>query len=588
MAIRIFDQTVGQTAGIPIVTTGKGLITNDGLEAYAQMVVSASGSGLTGDAAGEGNIVSVTGATIADGTITLNANTESVVIDTQGFENVSLTVSGFGTATIQVQWSNLPSSGFVASDVTDINTGTSSATITADGQYTAPAGGRYLRIITTAYTSGTLLVTPTFYAGGGSGGGSGGGVSEGHVTTASPAYVDGTDEPLSLDEHGALRVLANDTAGAPIDWTAPVSVFGTGTAGSPGSGAGAATTGVLTIQGAEADDAAAVSYPVPVGGVYTSALPTLTNNDRAAFRFTSNGLLLVGGAVADAATAAGNPLPVGGVYVSTAPTYTTGQRTTLQQNPKGGLIIGGFAADDAAAPAAADTYPAVVGGIYRATLPTYTDGDRTQAHFNLRGQIIVGGAVAENDPSGADNVTYPVITGADYNSTFPTYADGDRTALQAGSRGALRVQLTAPDSPSNVSVVTFADGVSASVGVAVWAAPALFDGTNFDRGRSIAGTFGSSDGVAAVEQAGSPFAYISGAATTQVKSGAGILHAIIVNTSVAAATISVIDNTSGSTVNIALITLTAIEPHCLIYNLSFATGLRIITSGATDITVIYR
>lgn len=45
MAIRIFDQTVGQLAGVVVTTTGKGTITNDGLEAYAQLVVPVDPSG---------------------------------------------------------------------------------------------------------------------------------------------------------------------------------------------------------------------------------------------------------------------------------------------------------------------------------------------------------------------------------------------------------------------------------------------------------------------------------------------------------------------------------------------------------------
>jgi hypothetical protein len=84
------------------------------------------------------------------------------------------------------------------------------------------------------------------------------------------------------------------------------------------------------------------------------------------------------------------------------------------------------------------------------------------------------------------------------------------------------------------------------------------------------------------------YAYISTGATTQVKSGSGILHKIVINTPLAG-TISIIDNTAGSTVNLGLITMTAdVKPYVMEYNCRFSTGLRIITSVAADITVVYQ
>lgn len=88
------------------------------------------------------------------------------------------------------------------------------------------------------------------------------------------------------------------------------------------------------------------------------------------------------------------------------------------------------------------------------------------------------------------------------------------------------------------------------------------------------------------------FTNITSAATTVVKASAGFLHALTINTLVAAATITLYDNTSGAAPAIGLITLPAAGagdmPCTLPYNVSFATGLTIVTSGATDITVSYR
>lgn len=80
-------------------------------------------------------------------------------------------------------------------------------------------------------------------------------------------------------------------------------------------------------------------------------------------------------------------------------------------------------------------------------------------------------------------------------------------------------------------------------------------------------------------------AYISTAATTQVYTGRCILDAIVVN-STAAGTISIIDATSGSTVNVGIlasgVAAGVYEYHCVMN-----AGIRIITGAASDITVLY-
>lgn len=79
--------------------------------------------------------------------------------------------------------------------------------------------------------------------------------------------------------------------------------------------------------------------------------------------------------------------------------------------------------------------------------------------------------------------------------------------------------------------------------------------------------------------------YISTGTTTQVATGKGVLQAITVNTT-AAGTISIIDGTSGSTVNIGLLKASVVEGTYW-YNCVFANGLRIITGAASDITVTW-
>lgn len=87
---------------------------------------------------------------------------------------------------------------------------------------------------------------------------------------------------------------------------------------------------------------------------------------------------------------------------------------------------------------------------------------------------------------------------------------------------------------------------------------------------------------------GKYFKNIAGAATTQVKTGNGRLLAIILNKPVASSTIKLIDDVQGTTANIGTITNTTdVKPYYLPYDLRFSLGLRIVTSGADDITVVY-
>lgn len=98
------------------------------------------------------------------------------------------------------------------------------------------------------------------------------------------------------------------------------------------------------------------------------------------------------------------------------------------------------------------------------------------------------------------------------------------------------------------------------------------------------------NGDTLVEEGGHSFAHISTATTTTVKSGAGYLHTLSVNgLGTVASTTTVYDNTAGSGTVIAVInTLAGQESY--VYDVAFATGLTIVTTGtvAPDITVSYR
>jgi len=232
------------------------------------------------------------------------------------------------------------------------------------------------RVKVTALSSGTIEVRIRLESeaistsGGGGGGGGGGGLVEATATAAAPSYVEGSDNALSSDLHGSLRSTILDAAGAAVDWEAPVpimgvdgatiatvanpfpvqvqtgsnvigavtqsgafTVSGTGTAASP-------ATGLLSIQGFVADDAAlgvTATNPVPVGGKYNATLPTYADGDRTQLQFTTRGEVVVGGSVASLGTDFGNPVKVGAVYNSTQPTVANGQRVDLQTDASGNL-----------------------------------------------------------------------------------------------------------------------------------------------------------------------------------------------------------------------------------------------------------
>ena len=71
--------------------------------------------------------------------------------------------------------------------------------------------------------------------------------------------------------------------------------------------------------------------------------------------------------------------------------------------------------------------------------------------------------------------------------------------------------------------------------------------------------------------------------TTTVKTGGGMLHTLTVNTTAAGA-ITVYDNTAGSGTKIATIKASVVE-QTFVFDLSFTTGLTIVTAAASDITV---
>ncbi len=91
---------------------------------------------------------------------------------------------------------------------------------------------------------------------------------------------------------------------------------------------------------------------------------------------------------------------------------------------------------------------------------------------------------------------------------------------------------------------------------------------------------------------GYQYTHMTTATTTQIKTGPGILHAICVNTLVGSATIEFDDQTSHAAPVMGILTLpstiTGVDPFQVHYDCTFNTGLSITTSGATDLTIIWK
>lgn len=101
------------------------------------------------------------------------------------------------------------------------------------------------------------------------------------------------------------------------------------------------------------------------------------------------------------------------------------------------------------------------------------------------------------------------------------------------------------------------------------------------------GSWTVSTNAAAATTGGYSFSNITTATTTTVKSGAGTLHALVINTKGVASTATIYDNTSASGTKIGTVD-TSLGTGTNIYDVAFATGLTIVTAATADITAVYK
>ena len=92
--------------------------------------------------------------------------------------------------------------------------------------------------------------------------------------------------------------------------------------------------------------------------------------------------------------------------------------------------------------------------------------------------------------------------------------------------------------------------------------------------------------TAEIQQEGYSFLNMSTTVSTLIKSGNGILHAIVVNTG-AAGIVTVYDNTAGSGTKIATLK-SGVAEGTYTFDLKFDNGLYVIPAAAVNVTYIYR
>lgn len=85
------------------------------------------------------------------------------------------------------------------------------------------------------------------------------------------------------------------------------------------------------------------------------------------------------------------------------------------------------------------------------------------------------------------------------------------------------------------------------------------------------------------------YAHITSTAASQVKTGAGFLYSVAINTATGIGTLSLYDSATGTANPIALIAPTGPTPLDMHYDVQFTNGLHVIPGGAAqDITISYR
>lgn len=324
-------------------------------------------------------------------------------------------------------------------------------------------------------------------------------------------------------------------------------------------------------------------------GVYNTSLPTLSDGDAGALAVDVNGRVLIGGsastptiadgadvaegATTDAAVTAGSTGTVSGKLRQISADISTIKNSTL---PAGQTVM----ASSLPVVLASDELHLTVP--FTTTVPvnlTSTDcfGYKTvSVQFTSVGGSSLATFQMSNDNSNWVNLPMAVVGNSGANlSTVGSTASTFQAPL---TMRYFRIVISGIASGTTAGVIEFSS--------IPWAQQLV----------AQQGAWTVSSNPAAATTGGASFLNIAaGQATTTVKSGAGTLYAIVLNSAATATnTTTVYDNTaaSGTVIGRPAVT-TATVPTTLTYGvtgLAFATGLTIITATANggDMTIMYK
>lgn len=167
--------------------------------------------------------------------------------DVSGYTFFSLQLSGFGSATVQVQFCN---DNTTFSPVATFNltaTNSSTTSITSNGTYTFPKYARYMKIVTTAWSSGTIAGTLEMF------------------TQSPPPFVLGVNSTQS----GTWTVGSNSAAGSAL----PANVFSIGSKALTTSPTAASTGNLVALTADTMGEMLTTS-----GGLVTTSVPANASN----------------------------------------------------------------------------------------------------------------------------------------------------------------------------------------------------------------------------------------------------------------------------------------------------------------------
>lgn len=199
-------------------------------------------------------------------------------------------------------------------------------------------------------------------------------------------------------------------------------------------------------------------------------------------------------------------------------------------------------------------------------------------------------------------------------TTAPTYTTAQTSPLSLTTAGALRTDASATTQPISAASLPLPTGAALdtsvngllvsqgsttsgqkgtlTVGAVTTSAPTYTTGQTSAVSLTTTGALrtDSSATTQPVQQTGYNYTHIATNTTTVVKSGAGILHLVVINTPGATDTATIYDNTAGSGTVIAVLNDASTSAESITYDVNFSTGCTIVTAGTTapDMSISWR